>query len=335
MKNLILAALMLICSVAFSQITPPVNATTSYTLTSGQTTNFYDPNGPGGSPCATGTTASGSYDNCGCFTTVTINAAAGEFLDISFNEFSMWNTTSGWDWMSIHDGSTIASPVLFDNSSGGPDNPIGDCGIGTNILDFCSIGNSLTFRFYATSVVNRAGWDATVKSISSSCNSTLPIELINFECHDDKESNVITWSTASEINNDYFTLERSEDGIHWHILDVIDGAGNSSQQLNYKSIDSAPYISYTYYRLTQTDFDGKFEYSDVCVTQNESSIFYTYMKPEDNTTIYLSSPYIYQFYNSMGQVVRSGEDYRINVSGLPGGIYILQINSYTQKFILR
>lgn len=332
-KFLIISILLLVGFIGKTQIIPPVGVASNYTLTSGQITTFYDPSGPGGNPCGTGPVPQGNYQNCNCLTTITINAAAGEFLILSFNEFSMWNTTSGWDWMKIYDGPNTASPILYDNSAGGPDNPFGDCGIGTTILDFCSTGNALTFEFWATSVVNRAGWDATVSSVNSACNP-LPIELVDFDGYDEDDVNKIYWVTASEINNDYFTLEKSEDGIHWTTLTTVKGAGNTSTPSLYEYTDEDPYISYTYYRLSQTDFDGRNEMFNVIAIQNESTIFYTYHKQGDNS-IYMSSSYDFEFYNMMGQVVRHGFGDSINTDGLTQGIYILKINDFTQKFFIR
>jgi hypothetical protein len=88
----------------------------------------------------------------------------------------------------------------------------------------------------------------------------LPISLLSFEVKELKGKIQINWSTATEINNDYFTLERSIDGSNWEILAYVDGAGNSNQRLNYEYIDDYPYHGISYYRLKQTDFDGKFEY---------------------------------------------------------------------------
>lgn len=93
--------------------------------------------------------------------------------------------------------------------------------------------------------------------------SPLPISLINFEVQPVLENVEITWTTASETNNDYFTVERSKDGINFEALAMIDGAGNSNAILNYKVMDYKPYEGLSYYRLKQTDFDGKFDYSDI------------------------------------------------------------------------
>jgi hypothetical protein len=71
----------------------------------------------------------------------------------------------------------------------------------------------------------------------------------------------LEWQTASEINNHFFTVERSVNGREWTIINRQDGAGNSYSTLNYSYIDHYPHAGESYYRLKQTDFDGKSKYS--------------------------------------------------------------------------
>lgn len=95
-------------------------------------------------------------------------------------------------------------------------------------------------------------------------NVALPVELINFEAILKENNTVkIDWQTASELNNDFFTLERSTNGTNWEEITKIEGAGNSSSLLEYSTIDNKSNAGTTYYRLKQTDFDGQFEYSKV------------------------------------------------------------------------
>lgn len=91
--------------------------------------------------------------------------------------------------------------------------------------------------------------------------SSLPITLIFFMVKQEDEKIMLSWETASEINNDCFTVERSkENGFFEKILDV-DGAGNSSQQLFYETADEDPVDGVSYYRLRQTDYDGRYSFS--------------------------------------------------------------------------
>ena len=94
-------------------------------------------------------------------------------------------------------------------------------------------------------------------------NNPLPVELIKFSA--EKKSNQVDflWSTASEINNDYFTVERSVDGKNFETIGTADGTGNNNTVLNYNFTDSNPVNGESYYRLKQSDFDGKFTYSKI------------------------------------------------------------------------
>lgn len=102
------------------------------------------------------------------------------------------------------------------------------------------------------------------------CSSPLPIELISLEGKAGEDHNSITWTTASETNNWYFTLERSENGVAFQEVARIDGAGNSNTQRTYEWKDfDAKTIQRTaqvYYRLKQTDYDGTESYEGTVVS---------------------------------------------------------------------
>lgn len=102
--------------------------------------------------------------------------------------------------------------------------------------------------------------------------TTLPIELIDFTAESENGKVKLNWATASEQDNDFFTIERSEDGISFDILEIVDGAGNSSQKISYYAIDESPTYGTTYYRLKQTDFDGKYEFSKTVSAKNNLDI---------------------------------------------------------------
>jgi len=100
----------------------------------------------------------------------------------------------------------------------------------------------------------------------------LPISLLSFaaECEDNVVD--ITWSTATEINNDYFTIQRSTNATTWEFVKNIPGNGNSNMVLYYSTTDNDPYDGTSYYRLKQTDFDGASEtFSPVAVICRESN----------------------------------------------------------------
>jgi hypothetical protein len=94
----------------------------------------------------------------------------------------------------------------------------------------------------------------------SATSSPLPVELMNFQANCAGEGKVaVTWATASEHNSANFTIEKSRDGINWSVLTTVAGAGNSTQMINYSTVDNTASAGVNYYRLTQTDFDGASE----------------------------------------------------------------------------
>lgn len=93
----------------------------------------------------------------------------------------------------------------------------------------------------------------------------LPVELSSFDGINQGAHNRLNWVTRSELNNDYFTIERSINGFDWEVVGYVDGNGTSNRSRYYELVDYNPYFPITYYRLSQTDFDGK-------VTRHESVI---------------------------------------------------------------
>ncbi len=104
--------------------------------------------------------------------------------------------------------------------------------------------------------------------IGSGGSSPLPVELLRPLSATAVNGTVkLTWSTASELNNAYFTIEQSTDGIEYFEIAQVVGAGNSTTIVEYDYEDSRPAFGVTYYRLKQTDFDGATEiFSPVSVT---------------------------------------------------------------------
>ena len=94
-------------------------------------------------------------------------------------------------------------------------------------------------------------------------NIVLPVELVDFDAKIREDVVELMWETASETNNDYFTIERSEDGRFWENIGAVAGQGTSSLSTIYQFIDKHPFTNLSYYRLKQTDFDGQFSYSDI------------------------------------------------------------------------
>jgi len=101
----------------------------------------------------------------------------------------------------------------------------------------------------------------------------LPIELVNFTSACETKCINLNWATASEINNDYFTVQRSPDGENFEDILKIGGAGNSNEMRNYSTVDNSPLTGTSFYRLKQTDYNGSFTISPVIVSDCGASGF--------------------------------------------------------------
>ena len=102
----------------------------------------------------------------------------------------------------------------------------------------------------------------------------LPIELIEFAGTADNTHNLLTWKTATELNNDYYIIERSIDGTLWQVIDKQSGAGTTSSASTYSHRDKT-YISTAtnYYRLTQVDFNGnQYTYDPIAIDNKHTNL---------------------------------------------------------------
>ncbi|MDX2361275.1 MAG: T9SS type A sorting domain-containing protein [Crocinitomicaceae bacterium] len=333
------------CPACPPTIIPTACTNSTHNLTTLSSVVFYDDGGAGGDPCADVGVGTGNYANANCFTTTTICAAPGEMIVADFREFAMWNTTSGWDWMKIYDGPNTGSPLMYDNSSTGPDNPFGDCGIGGFPMEFCSTGQCMTFEFWATSVVNRAGWDCLVTSVDVQCIVPLPIELGGFEVGCGSNMAELNWTTISENNNDFFTVEKSTDGYEFNSIGTVDAIGNSMEENNYRFNDVNPENAIVYYRLKQTDVDGKFSFSTV-VASNCGSNIKIYPNPTVGELFIdvdesLEGVHSVIITDVVGNVVQEEIDFSLqlqtyqvkNFGHLKAGMYVIQIVNSNREVI--
>jgi len=96
----------------------------------------------------------------------------------------------------------------------------------------------------------------------------LPVELLDFQAILRENWVELLWATASEKNNDFFTVERSQDALTFEELLEMEGVGDSEEVVNYQASDEVPLPGLSFYRLKQTDFDGTFTYSHLVSVNN-------------------------------------------------------------------
>ncbi len=130
---------------------------------------------------------------------------------------------------------------------------------------------------------------------SADGSNPLPVELVAFTAEENDGKVILDWQTASELNNDYFEIHRSEDGENWENIGQVDGNGTINELISYAFTDHAPLYGNSYYRLKQVDFDGQFEFSpirSVTLASNQNQInvsIYPNPTSENNINIRLIS----------------------------------------------
>src|SRR5450432_4265756 len=200
--------------------------------------------------------------------------------------------------------------------------------------------------------VNRTGITAAtltnvfyLGSINST-SSPLPITLILFTAIPQDGRVKIDWETAAEVNIDYFTIQRSNNSNSWEDIENIAGSGSTNTDMRYTAFDPNPYSGLSFYRLEQTDLDGKKSYSMIRkVNFDSSATIRIYPNPVTNL-IYISGSgkMVFSIHNTNGQLLYTPvqliqSQYVLNVAGLPPGIYFIHIvqngNAGTTKEIIK
>lgn len=103
-------------------------------------------------------------------------------------------------------------------------------------------------------------------------STPLPIELLEFRGESHGAVNDLYWSTASELDNERFDVERSADGLAFATIGTLEGAGTSLERVDYSFTDAHPVDGLNHYRLKQVDTDGAFTYSPTVVLRNERAV---------------------------------------------------------------
>jgi len=173
----------------------------------------------------------------------------------------------------------------------------------------------------------------------------LPVELTDFFVICNNNSASVNWTTATETNNDFFTIERSADAINYETVTTVKGAGNSSTAQHYSYSDKEMLSGISYYRIKQTDFDGNYTYSNAMVSDCNAikrSVTY-YPNPfgneinikvnnlsADNATI--------EIVDMLGNIVaanrfnninKANNEFKMDVSGIAAGTYFVRFTSDT------
>ena len=151
--------------------------------------------------------------------------------------------------------------------------------------------------------------------ISIHYTTPLPVTLAYFEIGQINDHVACDWKTLAELNNDYFSVERSTDGVHFTEIGRMDGAGNSTSGRHYRFEDTRPLSGLLYYRLKQTDFDGRSEIFKIL------SVYFNSADSRDQVRI-LANPFTDRFtvvYKSM-----PGEEINLRLLDMTGSLVLSQ-----------
>lgn len=180
------------------------------------------------------------------------------------------------------------------------------------------------------------------QKVSNVSEEVLPVELIQLEIHCESDGRMITWSTASEDNNDFFALEKSVDGFYFEPLATIDGNDYSTEIIHYEYLDEDFNAGTFYYKLSQYDNNGDFEVFDIisssCDGSQINEEFNVFSMKQDgligfNVTLPLHSNYQILVYETNGKLIRyqsfdSDQEHvsdQIDFSNQSNGLYIVTL----------
>jgi hypothetical protein len=177
---------------------------------------------------------------------------------------------------------------------------------------------------------------------STAGGSPLPVELIHFDAQAAANHTAdLHWATASELNNNYFDVERSYDAIHWEWVGNVTGNGTTNQLTDYNYTDKSIATSQNmaYYRLKQVDFDGAFEYSNKRVVSFDEKVeklaIAAYPNPsnqEVTISVNTNEPYSIEVTDINGLLLLAidnakSQTHRLDLTEWTSGVYIVNVTS--------
>lgn len=163
----------------------------------------------------------------------------------------------------------------------------------------------------------------------------LPVELLRFGAAAEGMNVLVEWTTASELNNAGFHVERSADGLRFEVIAEVDGAGTVHTVTEYQAIDKVPLTGLSYYRLRQTDLDGTVTWSDVVPVQMSAMHATAFPNPVRSVLTIKGGNSDgtgqVEVFDGLGRSVLQrplpAGDMEVDMAGLPAGLYRVRVSS--------
>jgi hypothetical protein len=189
-----------------------------------------------------------------------------------------------------------------------------DCSYSASATEQANIPAAITGEVYILLVTNYADVQQGITLVSASsstattnCSAVLPVNLLMFNGLSTDKYNLLKWKTASEVNNDYFLIEKSFDAINYKQLGKVNGNGNSSNVIEYDFKDEDVNHGIAYYRLSQVDYNGDKKIIGVKSITREYNDITIYPNPANNSLNFqfeshiTSSVYTVEFVDVVGK----------------------------------
>jgi len=182
---------------------------------------------------------------------------------------------------------------------------------------------------------------------SSGGGNALPIELLSFTGTEQNGDVLLNWQVASQVNNDIFQIHKSRDGKEWVLVGAVKGNGNTNAEFSYYLVDEDPYIGRSYYKLTQTDYNGVSETFKPITIEIMSTIELTISPNPVEDILYLRMNETIHgttkisIVNTIGKTIYEKtfigdfNTLRLNVEKYRKGYYLLNIDNKAKKGTLK
>ncbi len=254
------------------------------------------------------------------------NTAANSSISVSINDPS--NNSGGADPIN-------KIQIYYGVPGSGSNATLLTSNTGSNSLAYVhstSLNSSYYYFAKITQVDGDIVWTSPIWIFRNSL--TLPVDLLNFTAAQSKQQVQVKWTTAQEINNDRFEVERSIDGSRYETIAVVASRDHNSQTpTSYFFDDRLPKAGMNFYRLRQIDLDGRASYSNIVAVNFENEFVKLRISPNPATnniivSYPLPAPDIFcKIYNSEGrevmQLARIAATNNIDISRLPAGMYFV------------
>jgi Secretion system C-terminal sorting domain len=190
------------------------------------------------------------------------------------------------------------------------------------------------------SISNNAVNCNSFTDVKTACDALLPIELTSFFATSKENRVNLHWQTTSEINNHYFEIGHSQNGLNFKSIGRKEGGGNSNALLDYHFVHKDVSPGLHYYRLKQVDYDGKYSYSDIksVEVKGEGNDVFIYPNPSTNIiNVNGADGLNYTLYDVVGRQVNDGQisNNAISIDHLSTGMYYLHLDSDSVKSVYK